>query len=90
MLVVPASPREIVNVSDALAVTKTISSLVVSGSKASVNWSPLTNPDPWISAAPVPEATVIEVALELIPEASVVSMLVELNLRVVIGLPYLL
>jgi hypothetical protein len=39
-------------------------------------------------AEPVPAATVAEVWLLLIPEASVVSTLIELNLRIAIALPY--
>jgi hypothetical protein len=78
-----------VNVSDAAAVMKTISSLVVSGSIATVNWStlPEASVTPPRRAEPVPEATVIDVTLELIPDASVVSTLVELN-SLVISLPY--
>jgi hypothetical protein len=68
-----------VNVSLDAAVIKTISSLVVSGSIATVNWStlPAANVTPPSKAEPVPEATVIVVALDDIDDASVVSTLMD-------------
>jgi hypothetical protein len=85
----PALPLVIVKVSLDAAVIKTISSLFVSGSSATVNWSLAPNVTPPRRAEPVPAATVIEVALFDIPEASVVSTLIDENLRTAICLPYL-
>ncbi len=64
----------IVNVSDEIAVTNTISSFCVSTSKATVNWStlPADSVTPPISAEPVPVATVMVVSLLDIVAASVV------------------
>jgi hypothetical protein len=72
-----------VNVSVDCAVIKTISSDVVSGSIATVNWLPVPMVTPLVSEDPVPAATVIEVAVDEIPEASVVSTLVLENRRVI-------
>jgi hypothetical protein len=76
---VPARALTIVKVSVDAAVINTISSFVVSGSIATVNWStlPAASVTPPSRAEPVPEATVIVVALELIVEASVVSTLMD-------------
>jgi hypothetical protein len=63
---------------------------VVSGSIATVNWStlPAASVTPPSKAEPVPEATVIVVALDDIVEASVVSTLID-EYCLVISLPYL-
>jgi hypothetical protein len=53
-----------------------------------VNWSLAPSVTPPRRAEPVPAATVIEVALFDIPEASVVSTLIDENLRTAICLPY--
>jgi hypothetical protein len=86
---VPARALTIVKVSLDAAVTNTISSLVVSGSIATVNWStlPAARVTPPSKAEPVPEATVIVVALDDIVEASVVSTLID-EYCLVISLPY--
>jgi hypothetical protein len=87
---VPARALVIVKVSVELAVMNMISSLVVSGSIATVNWStlPAASVTPPSKAEPVPEATVIVVALDDIVEASVVSTLID-EYCLVISLPYL-
>jgi hypothetical protein len=86
----PASPLEIVKVSpEGPAVIKTISSLVVSGSIATVNCVFAVRVTPPRRVVAVPVATVILVTAELIVDASVVSTLMELNRRVAINLPYL-
>jgi len=85
----PARPRTIVKVSDDTNVTKTISSLEVSGSSATVNWSGYTPPtaEPRVTpprrAEAVPVATVIVVAELEMPEASVVFTLMLEYLRVI-------
>jgi hypothetical protein len=86
---VPERALTIVKVSVELAVTNIISSFVVSGSIATVNWSTLPDASvtPPSKAEPVPEATVIVVALDDIVEASVVSTLIE-EYCLVISLPY--
>jgi hypothetical protein len=86
---VPARALVIVKVSVELAVMNMISSLVVSGSIATVNWStlPAASVTPPSKAEPVPEATVIVVALDDIVEASVVSTLID-EYCLVISLPY--
>jgi hypothetical protein len=87
---VPARALVIVKVSLDDAVINTISSLVVSGSRATVNWSTLPAPNvtPPSRAEPVPDATVIVVALLDIVEARVVSTLID-EYCLVTGLPYL-
>jgi hypothetical protein len=77
-----------VKVSLELAVIKTISSLIVSGSIATekVSMLPVARVTPPSKAAPAPVATVIDVAEFEIPEASVVSTLI-LEYRRVIGFP---
>jgi hypothetical protein len=79
----------IVNESPEFAVAKTISSLVVSGSIASVNWStlPADSVTPPRRPEPVPVATVIVVPVAPILDASVVATLIDENLRVAIALP---
>jgi hypothetical protein len=86
---VPARALVIVNVSLEDAVINTISSDVVSGSRATVNWStlPAASVTPPSKAEPVPAATVIVVALDDIVEASVVSTLID-EYCLVTGLPY--
>jgi hypothetical protein len=72
----PASPLEIVKVSpEGPAVIKTISSLVVSGSIATVNCVFAVRVTPPRRVVAVPVATVILVTAELIVDASVVSTL---------------
>jgi hypothetical protein len=85
----PALPLVIVNESPEFAVAKTISSFVVSGSIASVNWSTLPAPSvtPPRRPEPVPVATVIVVPVAPIVDASVVATLIDENLRVAIALP---
>jgi hypothetical protein len=74
-----------VSVSEDTAVTKTISSLPVSGSSAIVNWStlPPARVTPPIRVEPVPAATVMLVAEVDNPAARVVSTEVELNFLVI-------
>jgi hypothetical protein len=66
-------------VSDDTPVTKTISSLTVSGSRAIVNWStlPAVRLTPPIKADAVPVATTIVVALLEMEDANVVSVLID-------------
>ena len=86
---VPACALDIVKVSpEGPAVIKTISSLVVSGSSATVNCVFAVRVTPPRRVVAVPVATVILVTAELIVDASVVSTLMELNRRVAINLPY--
>jgi hypothetical protein len=72
-------------VSPDIAVTDTISSLIVSTSKAIRNWStlPTASVTPPISGEPVAVVTVSVVALLDIVEASAVAILVVLYLRVI-------
>ena len=86
---VPALPRTTVKVSEVTPVTKTISSLIVSGSNATVNWStfPAAKVTPPSNEEAVPVAVVMLVAVLDIPLARVVSILMLENLRV-IYLPY--
>ena len=87
---VPARALVIVKESPDVAVINTISSLVVSGSIATVNWStlPAASVTPPSKAEPVPVATVIDVTFALIVEASVVSTLID-EYCLVTGVPYL-
>ena len=79
----PAQPRVTVSTSPVRAVTNIISSLIVSGSTAIVNWSPAVSVMPASSVAPVPDATVMLVVDELIALARVVSWLMDEYLRIV-------
>jgi hypothetical protein len=85
----PAQPRTIVKVLPELAVINTISSLVVSGSTATVNWSTL--PEARVTPPSKPEAvpvdTVIEVAELLRAAERIVSTEIELY-NLVTGYPY--
>ena len=85
----PERPRTIVNVSPELPVIKTISSLAVSGSIATVNWStlPAASVTPPRSADPVPAETAIDVCELLMLAERIVSTEMELYRRV-IDYPY--
>jgi hypothetical protein len=80
-----------VNVSPELAVIKQISSLVVSGSIAIVNWStlPAARVTPPSSAEPVPVDTAIEFCELLMLAERIVSTEIEEYRRVIV-FPYLL
>jgi hypothetical protein len=86
--VVPARPLTIVKVSPEIYVAKTISSLTVSGSSASVNWyvPAGVNGAPPSRAEAVPVATTIEVCELVILAERIVSTEIELYTRI-IGFP---